>query len=172
MVSCLIIYHGYQATNHHATLTQTMRDPCMDRYGHLEIHCNPLSKMWSDHPPHLQRSAWCIKYCYNVQLSRHFPWWSFLDIVIFTWTESPNYLLPHGSLGPTDHDPGTHESLWVPEHWEWVIGSHHWIDVFISVAVNYRYSRYKSIWIFRSIIDMDLSISIYRVSNLTWAIMS
>ena len=40
-----------------------------------------------------------------------------------------------------------------------------------SVAVNYRYRRYKSIWIFRSIIDMDFSISIYRVSNLTSAIM-
>ena len=41
-----------------------------------------------------------------------------------------------------------------------------------SVAVNYRYRRYKSIWKFRSIIDMDFSISIYRVSSLTWAIMS
>ena len=40
-----------------------------------------------------------------------------------------------------------------------------------SVAVNYRYRRYKSIWKFRSIIDMDFSISIYRVSNLTSPIM-
>ena len=38
----------------------------------------------------------------------------------------------------------------------------------LSVAVNYRYSQYKSIWKFRSIIDMDFSISKYRVSNLTW----
>ena len=41
-----------------------------------------------------------------------------------------------------------------------------------SVAVNYRYRRYKSIWKFQSIIDLDFSISIYRVSNLTLAIMS
>ena len=40
-----------------------------------------------------------------------------------------------------------------------------------SVAVNYRYRRYKSIWKSRSIIDMDFSISIYQVSNLTSAIM-
>ena len=32
-----------------------------------------------------------------------------------------------------------------------------------SVAVDYRYRRNKSIWKFRSIIDMDFSISIYRV---------
>ena len=32
-----------------------------------------------------------------------------------------------------------------------------------NVAINYRY---KSIWKFRSIIDMDFSISIYRVSNI------
>ena len=38
-----------------------------------------------------------------------------------------------------------------------------------SVAVNYR--RYKLIWKFRSIIDMDFSISIYQVSNFTSAIM-
>ena len=41
-----------------------------------------------------------------------------------------------------------------------------------SVAVDYRCRRYKSIWKFQSIIDMDFSISIYRVSSLTWAIMS
>ena len=40
----------------------------------------------------------------------------------------------------------------------------------ISVAVNYRHSSYKSIWKFRSMINMDLAI--YRVSNLSWAIMS
>ena len=34
-----------------------------------------------------------------------------------------------------------------------------------SVAVNYQYRRYKSIWKFRSIIDMDFSISIYRISD-------
>ena len=40
-----------------------------------------------------------------------------------------------------------------------------------SVAVNYGYRWYKSIWKFRLIIDMDFSISLYRVSNLTSAIM-
>ena len=54
---------------------------------------------------------------------------------------------------------------------------HHWPGppltwVMASVAVNYRYRRYKSIWKFRSTIDMDFSISIYRVSNLTSAIKS
>ena len=48
---------------------------------------------------------------------------------------------------------------------------HHFIPIG-SVAVNYRYRRYKSIWKFRSIIDMDFPISIYQVSNLTWAITS
>ena len=43
--------------------------------------------------------------------------------------------------------------------------------VHISVAVNYPYRRYKSIWKFRPIIDMHFSILIYRVSNLTSAIM-
>ena len=43
--------------------------------------------------------------------------------------------------------------------------------IYISVAVNYRYRQYKSIWKFRSIIDMDFSISIYGVSNLTSPIM-
>ena len=46
------------------------------------------------------------------------------------------------------------------------------ITTISTVAVNYRYRRYKSIWNFRSIIDMDFFISIYRVSSLTWAIMS
>ena len=41
-----------------------------------------------------------------------------------------------------------------------------------SVAVNYRYSRCKSIWKFWTMINMDFSISIYRVSNLMWAMMS
>ena len=41
-----------------------------------------------------------------------------------------------------------------------------------SVAANYQYIQYKLIWKFRSIIDMDFSISIYRVPNLTWTIMS
>ena len=45
------------------------------------------------------------------------------------------------------------------------------VDFPISVAVNYPYRRYKSIWKFRSIIDMDFSISIYQVSNLTSPIM-
>ena len=41
-----------------------------------------------------------------------------------------------------------------------------------SVAVNYRYRRYKSIWKFWSLINLDFSISIYRVSNFTLPIMS
>ena len=51
---------------------------------------------------------------------------------------------------------------------------HYWLKLGLIhiVAVNYRYRRYKLMWKFRSIIDMDFSISIYRVSSLTWAIMS
>ena len=46
------------------------------------------------------------------------------------------------------------------------------IYIYINVAVDNRYSRYKSTWNIRSIIDMDFFISIYWVSNLTWSIMS
>ena len=60
-----------------------------------------------------------------------------------------------------------------------LIFSGHWILYLffrtcldIGVALNYRYRRYKSIQKFRSIIDMDFPILIYRVSNLTWAITS
>ena len=56
-------------------------------------------------------------------------------------------------------------------HWTWMMISQPWFRKWlkVSVAVNYQYRRYESIWKFRSIIDMDFSISIYRVSNLTLA---
>ena len=56
----------------------------------------------------------------------------------------------------------------VPLHTHWYIFM---LFIVCSVAINYLYRRYKSIWKFRSIIDIDFSILLYRVSNLTSAIM-